>query len=57
MGIDKMSVLGNSRFIVEAYKSLSEIYSQVDDFQNAFMYLKKANEIQDMIDKDDSVLF
>ncbi|HWT74624.1 MAG TPA: hypothetical protein VN258_07875 [Mobilitalea sp.] len=33
------------------------IYSQAKDYQNAFLYLKKANEIQVIIDKDGTVLF
>ena len=57
LGIEKMSLLGYSGFLVNAYKSLSEIYSDMQDFQNAFLYLKKADEIQDIINKDDNIIF
>lgn len=57
MGIEKMALLGYSRFLVNAYKSMSEIYSDMHDFENAFIYLKKADEIQDIINKDDNIIF
>lgn len=57
IGIDKMCLFDNSKFLVRAYKSLSEVYSDINDFQNAFIYLKKANEIQDIINKDDNIIF
>jgi len=56
-GIEKMSFFHYSKFIVQAYRSLSDVYSEGNDYQNAFLYLKKANEIQDIIDKDDTILF
>lgn len=56
-GIDKMSVAGNSRFLVFAYKSISDIYSSMNDYQSAFLYLKNANEIQDRIVEDGSIIF
>lgn len=57
IGIEKMYIFDNSKFLVGAYKSLSEVYSDMNDFENAFIYLKKANEIQDIIDKDDNIIF
>lgn len=57
LGIEKMSFFGSSKFIVNAYKSLSEVYSNMNNFENAFIYLKKANEIQDIISKDDNIIF
>lgn len=57
IGIDKMSVVGDSKFLVFANKSISEIYSSMNDYQNAFLYLKNANEIQDRINEDGSIIF
>jgi transcriptional regulator with XRE-family HTH domain len=57
IGIEKMSFMDNSKFLVSAYKSLSEVYSNIGDFENAFISLKKSNEIQDTINKDGSIFF
>ena len=57
IGIDKMSVVGDSKFLIFAYKSVSEIYSCINDFQHAFAYLKIANEIQDRINGDENMIF
>jgi Predicted transcriptional regulators len=57
LAIDKMSIFDNSKFLAYACKSLSEVYSETNDYQNAFSYLKKYNEIQDIINKDNSILF
>lgn len=56
-GIDKMSRFDSSKFLVMAYKSLSEVYSDMQDFQNAFICLKKANELQEAIDRDGNIVF
>ncbi|MDP4143319.1 MAG: helix-turn-helix transcriptional regulator [Bacillota bacterium] len=56
-GIEKMSAVGNSTFLVDAYKGLSEVYSEMGDFQNAFVSLKKATEIQDILDKSSENIF
>lgn len=56
-GIEKMSAVGDSKFLVFANKSISELYSSMNDYQNAFIYLKIANEIQDRINGDGSVIF
>ena len=56
-GIDKMSIVGDSKFLVFANKSISEIYSSMNDYQNAFAYLKIANEIQDRINGDENIIF
>ncbi|WP_274226607.1 helix-turn-helix domain-containing protein [Clostridium sp. 'White wine YQ'] len=57
LAIAKMSIFDDSKFLADAYKSLSEVYSDINDYQNAFSYLKKYNEIQDRINKDSSILF
>jgi tetratricopeptide (TPR) repeat protein len=57
IGIDKMSVVGDSKFLVFANKSISQIYSSMNDYQNAFLYLKNANEIQDRINEDAGLIF
>ena len=44
-GIEKLKVVGNSKTLAFAYKSLSEIYSDIGDFENAFAALKKSNEL------------
>lgn len=46
-GIEKLQVVGESKTLAFAYKSLSEIYSDMKDFENAFTALKKANEIEE----------
>lgn len=56
-GMEKMSVVGDSKFLVFAHKSISEVYSSMADYQNAFLYLKIANEIQDRINADGSIIF
>ncbi|MHB8066068.1 MAG: hypothetical protein ACYDG2_26190, partial [Ruminiclostridium sp.] len=56
-GIDKMSVVGDSKFLVFANKSISQLYSSMNDYQNAFLYLQNANEIQDRVNEDGSIIF
>jgi len=46
-GIDKLQVVGESKTLAFAYKSLSEVYSDMKDFESAFEALKKANEIDE----------
>ncbi len=45
-GIEKLEIVGESKTLAFAYKSLSDIYSTSQDFENAFLTLKKANEIE-----------
>ena len=56
-GIEKMCRFDNTKFLVNAYKSLSQVYSDMSDFQNAFINLKKADELQDIINKDKNSIF
>ena len=46
-GINKMQIVGNSKALAFAYKSLSEVYSAMEDFENAFTALKKSNELEE----------
>ncbi|MGB7605823.1 MAG: helix-turn-helix transcriptional regulator [Lutisporaceae bacterium] len=46
-GIEKMQVVGESKTLAFAYKSLSEVYSDMKDFESAFEALKRANEIDE----------
>lgn len=57
VGIDKMLLFDKSKFLVSAYKNLSDLYSQINDFENAFITLKKADELQELINKDSSIVF
>lgn len=45
-GIEKLEIVGESKALAFAYKSLSEVYSNIEDFESAFTALKKANEIE-----------
>jgi tetratricopeptide (TPR) repeat protein len=45
-GIEKMESLTSSKYHVFAYKSLSEVYSSLGNYEKAFTFLKKSNEIQ-----------
>jgi len=47
-GIEKMEIVGNSKTLAFAFRSLSEIYSDIEDYENAFTALKRANEISDI---------
>jgi len=47
-GIEKMEIVGVSKALALAYKTLSEIYSETGDYENAFSSLKKANDIEEM---------
>jgi tetratricopeptide (TPR) repeat protein len=47
-GIEKMQVVGNSKTLAFAYKSLSEIYSNIGNYENAFEALKKSNELEEI---------
>lgn len=44
-GIEKLEVFAPSKFLANAYKSLSDVYSDMDDFENAYKELKKAEEM------------
>lgn len=48
-GIEKMEVVNNSKTLAFAYKSLSEVYSDMGDYENAFAALKQANEISEIV--------
>jgi tetratricopeptide (TPR) repeat protein len=47
-GIVKMQVVGNSKTLAFAYKSLSDIYSDIGNYENAFEALKKSNELEEI---------
>lgn len=47
-GIQKMEIIGESKTLAHAYKTLSDIYSDMGDYENAFSTLKRANEIEDI---------
>ncbi|MFZ5353167.1 MAG: tetratricopeptide repeat protein [Bacillota bacterium] len=49
--VEKLSVFPDSEELAFAYKSLSEIYSDSGDYENAFKALKKADEIKDQLQK------
>lgn len=55
-GIEKMSIFKESKFLLNAYKALSDIYSEAGDFKNAFTTLKIANELQEKVNNG-SILF
>ncbi|MDF2985089.1 MAG: family transcriptional regulator [Eubacterium sp.] len=57
IGIERMSLFKESKFLLRAYKALSDIYSEANDFKNAFIYLKSANELQEKINNDKNILF
>ncbi|WP_165442965.1 helix-turn-helix transcriptional regulator [Senegalia massiliensis] len=44
-GIEMMSKVGISKYLSFAYKELSNIYSEIDDYKNAFKSLKKSEQI------------
>lgn len=44
-GIEMMSKRGNSKYLSFAYKELSNIYSELNDYEKAFKTLKKSEEI------------
>lgn len=46
-GIEKLEIVGESKVLAFAFKSLSEVYSDMKDFENAFAALKKSNEIEE----------
>lgn len=46
-GIEKMEVISVSKSLAFAYQSLSEVYSSLEDFENAFSALKKANDLKE----------
>lgn len=46
-GIKKLDVVGISKTLADAYQALSDIYSDAKDFENAFVYLKRSNEIKE----------
>lgn len=45
-GIEKMKTMPPSKYLAFGYKSLSEIYSDIEDYENAFNMLKNANAIE-----------
>jgi len=44
-GIEMMSKRGNSKYLSFAYKELSNIHSEMNDYEKAFKTLKKSEEI------------
>ncbi|MBH1940809.1 helix-turn-helix transcriptional regulator [Mobilitalea sibirica] len=47
IGIEKMKIVGETKTLAEAYRALSEIYSETGDYENAFSALKTANKIDE----------
>ncbi len=47
-GIEIMETLGDSKILAFAYKSLSEIYSEQGDYENAFSFLKKSTTMEEL---------
>ncbi len=48
-GIERLEVIGASRLLSEAYKAASEIYSEHDDYEEAYAALKKSTEIYEKV--------
>ena len=48
-GIEKLEQIGASAILSEAYKAASEIYSEHDNYEEAYAALKKSNEIADKV--------
>ncbi len=46
IGIEKMQIFGASNFLATAYKNIADVYSEGQDFENAFKSLKKADQVQ-----------
>lgn len=44
-GIEMMKKKGNSKYLAFAYKELSNIYSQLNDYEKAFKFLKKSEQM------------
>jgi tetratricopeptide (TPR) repeat protein len=47
-GIEKMKIFSDTKGLAHAYKALSDIYSDMGNYENAFAALKKANEIEEV---------
>jgi transcriptional regulator with XRE-family HTH domain len=47
LGLNKIVTAGSSKTLAHAYRSLSELYSDQSDYENAFVYLKKAGEVEE----------
>ena len=56
IGIEKIEIVGESKVLAFAYKSLSEVYSDMEDFENAFATLKKSNELEEFT-KDNKLYY
>lgn len=46
-GIKRLEVVGESKTLAEAYRTLSDIYSETGDYEDAFSALKTANKIEE----------
>lgn len=57
IGIEKMQTFGDTKFLADAYRSLGEVYSSMNDFKNAYLCLKKVDEIQEYIRHSDNIFF
>jgi transcriptional regulator with XRE-family HTH domain len=55
-GIEMLEIVGESKALAFAYKSLSEVYSDMEDFENAFAALKRSNEIEELA-KDNKLYY
>jgi len=51
-GIKKLEIFKNSKQLALAYKSLSEIYSDMNNYLDAFRALKMADDIKNELSKD-----
>jgi len=55
-GIEKMELFPHSKYLASAYKTLSEVYSQLKDYENAFNALKKSDEIKEVLEGTEDIL-
>lgn len=57
LGIEKMSKFEVSVHLAKAYQNLSDVYSEHNDFENAFLTLKKSNELNEIIKKNKNIFY
>jgi transcriptional regulator with XRE-family HTH domain len=55
--IKKIEVFSSSKTLVFAYKSLSEVYSESKDYENAYIYLKKSVDTQNYLKEHEKILY
>lgn len=49
--IEKLEQFMPSRLLADAWRALSEVYSELKDFEKAYTAIKKADEIRDKVDR------